>query len=117
MNNSALGNKWGNLGRSDLDCLLHDQIHVLSFRNGLRQCYLTRQRRYSRLVNFAQENFLAGYLRNLSGDFMAATVEHNHSPTRLQAKHSARVMRFRPAQNERVRIPIVRGDVKAMHQN
>ena len=48
---------------------------------------------------------------------MAATVEHNHSPTRLQAKHSARVMRFRPAQNERVRIPIVRGDVKAMHQN
>ena len=115
MNDGPLGDKRRNLDRSDFDRFLHNQIHVLPFRNGLRQRYLTGQRRHPRLVHFAQVNLLAIYRRDLSGDFMTATVEHNYPPARLQAKHIARVMRFRPAQNERVRIPIFRGDIKAMH--
>ena len=66
--------------------------------------------------NLRRRNFVLGEIDNLRRDFAAAAVEHDEFIAALHAQDIARVMRFRSAQNERVRIPIFRRDVETMHR-
>src|SRR6202007_2007133 len=52
---------------------------------------------------------------NLCRNFAPATVKNGDAIAAFQSQNIARMMRFRVAQNERVRITILRRNVKPMH--
>ena len=84
-------------GGADLDRLLHDQVHVFSFRDRLREADPAAERRRTRLVQFAELYLPAVDFGDFRRDFTAATVEEHCFAARLQTENIARVMRFAAA--------------------
>ena len=53
---------------------------------------------------------------DLAGQFAAATIEEDDFGAGFKAQDIARMMRLRATQRRRVRIPLVRPNVEAMHR-
>src|SRR6266487_948672 len=117
LHNGAIGNDRRNLGRADLDRLLHNQLHVFSFGNRLSQNNPAAQRRRFRFVQFPQPNFVVAKINHLGSDFATASVEENKLFAALHAQDIARMVGFRSSQHKRVGVPMLRRDVKAVHDN
>ena len=83
--------------RADLDRFLHDQVHVFSFRDCLREADPAAERRRARLVQFAKLYLPAVDFGDFRRDFAPATVEEHCFAARLQTENIARVMRFTAA--------------------
>jgi hypothetical protein len=66
-------------------------------------------------VQFAQTNFALANIDDGSCDLAAAAVKHHKLLADFQAQNIAGVMRFCPAQNQRIRIPILRRNVETVH--
>jgi hypothetical protein len=84
-------------GGADLDRLLHDQVHVFSFRDRLREADPAAQRSRGRFVQFAELYLPAVDFVDFRRDFAPATVEEHCFGARLQTENIARVMRFATA--------------------
>ena len=66
-------------------------------------------------VQFSQADFATARIDNFGSDFAAASVENNNLLAVLHAQNVARVVGFRVRQHERLRVPILRRNVKAVH--
>ena len=123
--NGAIGKDGRDLGRADLDRFLHDQVHVLSFGNGLADRDVAAQRRRFPFVQFAQSNLVlcaprrvrpvADEIDNLRRDLAPTSVENNELVAALQSQDIARVMRLRACEGERARVPIFRRNIETVH--
>jgi hypothetical protein len=117
LHDGAIGNNRRNRGRADLNRLLHNQLHVFPFGNRLPQDNPAAQRRHFRFVQFPQSNSVAAKINNLGSDFATASVEENKLFAALHAQHIMCMVGFRSGQHERVGVPALRRDVKAIHDN
>ena len=97
LNNGAIGNDRRNLGCTDLDCFLDDQLHVFAFWNRLPENDPAAQRRSLRFVQFAQSNFVTAKIDNLGCDFASASIEQNSLLANVHTQDVAQVVGFRSA--------------------
>jgi hypothetical protein len=113
--NSAVGNYRCNFGCTNLDGLLHDQLHIFAFWNCLSKNNPAAKRRCFRLMQFSQSNLVLGDIRNLCSEFAAFSVKEDKLVFGSHAQDVARVVGLGAAQRESQRVPVLRRDVKAMH--
>ena len=106
IDNRAFGNQRRDFRRTDLHRLLHDQVHVFSLWNCLRERDPTAERRRFGFVQFPQTNFTSCYVDNFGGDFATAAVKDNKTRSTFHPQHIASVMSFGTAQAQRARVPM-----------
>ncbi len=74
-NDGAIGDERHDRGGADLDCFLHDQIHVFSLRNGLAESDAATQRRGVAFVQFPQGDLARTKRSDLGGDLAARPLK------------------------------------------
>jgi len=94
VHNGAIGNDRRNLGRTNLDCLLHNEIHVFPFWDCLSENNPATQRRRFCFVQFLQSNLAVADIRNFCSEFAACSVEEDQLVSSLHAQDVARVVSF-----------------------
>lgn len=98
LNYRARGEKRKDFGCSNLDRFLHDQVHVFSFRDGLRECEAAAKRRSLGDLDETQLH-RAGTERGYFGDrFPAVAVENGEAGAGRKTENVASMMRFGSAQ-------------------
>jgi hypothetical protein len=102
LNDSPVGNDRRYVGRTDLDRLVHDQLHVFSLRNCLSQNDPASKRWRFGFVQFSQADFATARIDNFGSDFAAASVEKNKLLAALHPQNVARMVGFRVRQHERI---------------
>jgi hypothetical protein len=110
---ASRGEKWEDFRCPDLDCFLHDQIHVFRFRDGLSKAETSTQPWRQCFLQDAQPDCSTVECADLRRGFAAAAIEHDQLIARCQPQDIARMMRFRPSKS--AGWPIVRREIKPVH--
>jgi hypothetical protein len=95
VNHASRGKKRENFCCANLDCFLHDQVHVLSLRDGLSKAEPSAQLWRQSFLQDAQLDCITTERADLGRRFAPVAIEHDESIARCKPEDIAGMMRFR----------------------